>query len=985
MRKSLFDRRLTVFLLAIAAPALALTQDADEGGAEDQAPVTEEEAPLELAEQRVTGSRMIGGDPSAKVFSYTAEEMSRRGISNLEDLFRTLPYAFGSITTQTNMMFGGGAQDTDTNLGALGLGTSTVNLRALGSANTLVLIDGRKIAGNAGNQSNFANILNVPLAAVERVDIQLDGASAVYGGDAIGGVVNFILRKDFRGLTATARNEWSGTDADRSKISAVGGFAWGSGNVTATVSVTNDNPINNQKIWTTNDWRDQYGPEFDKRVTTSYNQPGIVCEFNGSYTFPGCRSTFDPATFSFVTNYYQLPQGQSGVGATPDDFSTDIAPFDFVAPQNGADSTNKSLQFNAEQYITDDLRIYASALISDLESRQDFQSIMSSYVVPASNAYNPFGRTVVVNYYPLRELQEGRIPWSYTESENKQRNYAAGFYWELGGKHQVQVDFSRSESEKFGWQIRTDWRRSRWDPSAETFYRALESSDPDVALNLFGDGSTQGAAFEDLFTNALGPSLGFTDKNIVKPLLRGELFDLWGGGGAVRYVIGAERETTKVYSHSTVWGAEGQVRAYGRETYEGIEQPTVVDTAWYAELGLPLITADNARPGLHSLQLSLQVRKDSYEFEGASGGVTDVREPAPRQVWVPGQGWTDIPYFRWVPTGDPNLIVEKKTDTTYRAGLFYQPSSQLTARLSWQTAFKPPTPSALFDISNPRTFPGYYIDPFHPDGETGYIRPPALFSSFNPDIKSQTSDTYRFALDWTPDAAPGLTLSADWSKTEFKDKFEYASTLLSNHPDIAFSLPSIVERDADGYITQVNLQEINVSEKVSEILILYSEYAFQTSLGAFSPRLTYTRVLDEYFTVAPGTEPVHRAGTIKGSNKYTWQGSVTWIRGPLAADLFIKYIPSYENDRAGYCFTVVGRCERLYQELPTIMADSLTEVDLTLTWQFDNGLRLRGGARNLFDERSITPLENLPYDSTKWDARARVLFLEVQYELGSID
>ena len=529
MRKSLFGRGLTVFLLAIAAPALALTQDADEGGAENQAPVTED-ALLELEEQRVTGSRMIGGDPSAKVFSFTAEEMSRRGISSLEDLFRTLPYAFGSITTQTNMMFGGGAQDTDTNLGALGLGTSTVNLRALGSANTLVLIDGRKIAGNAGNQSNFANILNVPLAAVERVDIQLDGASAVYGGDAIGGVVNFILRKDFRGLTATARNEWSGTDADRSKISAVGGFAWGSGNVTATVSVTNDKPINNQKIWTTNDWRDQYGPEFDKRVTTAYNQPGIVCDFNGSYVFPGCRRTFDFATFSFVTNYYQLPQGQSGVGATPDDFTMDIAPFDFVAPQNGADSTNKSLQFNAEQYITDDLRIYAGALISDLESRQDFQSIMSSYVVPASNAYNPFGKTVVVNYYPLRELQEGRIPWSYTESENKQRNYAAGFYWELGGKHQVQVDFSRSESEKFGWQIRTDWRRSRWDPSAETFYRALESSDPDTALNLFGDGTTQGAAFEDLFTNALGPSLGFTDKNIVKPLLRGELFDLWGGG-----------------------------------------------------------------------------------------------------------------------------------------------------------------------------------------------------------------------------------------------------------------------------------------------------------------------------------------------------------------------------------------------------------------------------------------------------------------------
>ena len=129
MRKSLFDRRLTVFLLAIAAPALVLAQDVDEGEAEDQAPVTEE-APLELQEQRVTGSRMLSGDPSARVYSLSAEDIARRGVSSLEELFRTLPWAFPSITTQTNMVFGAGAADTDKNLGALGLGTSTVNLRA---------------------------------------------------------------------------------------------------------------------------------------------------------------------------------------------------------------------------------------------------------------------------------------------------------------------------------------------------------------------------------------------------------------------------------------------------------------------------------------------------------------------------------------------------------------------------------------------------------------------------------------------------------------------------------------------------------------------------------------------------------------------------------------------------------------------------------------------------------------------------------------
>ncbi len=936
------------------------------GGGQDE--VAPEEA-VELSKQVVTGTRLIGGDPSAKVFSISAEEISRRGISSLEDLFRTLPYAFASITTESNMMFGGGAFDTDVNLGALGLGTSTVNLRALGSKNTLVLVDGRRIAGDAGNQDNFANILHVPLAAVERVDIQLDGASAVYGGDAIGGVVNFILRKDFRGLTATARNEWSATDSDRRKLDVVGGFSWDTGNVSATLSRTESKPINNFKIWTSDDFRNDFGPEFDMR-TRRFGQPGVVCEFNGSYTFPGCRR---PET------YLQLPQG-SGVGATPDDFSTEIKPFDTVLPQNGADSTASSIQINAEQYITDDLRIYASALISNVDNYQQFQTIMSSYVVPASNAYNPFGRTVVVSYSPLRELQEGRIPWSYTENKSRQRNYAAGFYWELADKHQLQLDISHSESKKRGWQIRTDYRRSRWDPSAETFYQALSSSDPNVALNLFGDGTAQGSAFEELFTNALGPSLGFTDTTIIKPLVRGEIFEMWSG--PVRYVIGGESENRKVFSHSTSWGQEGQVRSFGRETYEGVEKPTEEKIGWFAELALPLASPENSWPGLHSLQLSVQLRRDSHDYEGATGGVDSVREPSTREVWKPGVGWSEIPSSRWVDQGEPNIVGQTKSDTTWRAGLYYQPVEEITARVSWSRTFTPPRYKDLFGKDNPRTFPGYYIDPYDPDGLTSHLRPPVKYSSFNPDIKSETGRTIRVVVDWTPAAAPGLTLSADWSKVVHEDKIYPSSAILNDYPEIGFNLDSIVTRDARGKLVGVDSSDINLAEKVDEKLILYGEYTFQTGLGAFNPRLTYTRTTKQEFIVVPGSPIVERVGTAKGSDKYRLQGSLTWLWDRFAADLFFNYRPSYENDRAGYCLEVVGRCSRLYERLPTLKADSLTTIDLTLTYQFDNGLRLRGGGHNLLYEKSYTIVEGLPYDPSRWSARGRVFFLELQYEMG---
>ena len=90
------------------------------------------------------------------------------------------------------------------------------------------------MAGRAGDDDNFLNLLNLPLAAIERVEIQLDGASAVYGSDAIGGVVNFITRKDYRGLSVTARNEWSATNADRRNLDFAAGMSWDSGNVSGT-------------------------------------------------------------------------------------------------------------------------------------------------------------------------------------------------------------------------------------------------------------------------------------------------------------------------------------------------------------------------------------------------------------------------------------------------------------------------------------------------------------------------------------------------------------------------------------------------------------------------------------------------------------------------------------------------------------------------------------------------------------------------------
>ena len=307
------------------AENLVVVQEAEqvqEPEAAGESPVEEEEAPIELGEQRVTGSRLTMGDPTVRVFTLTAEDIRARGVTTVEELFRTLPFAYAGTTTQNNDANVGASDTEEFRTGGINVGISTVNLRALGSANTLVLLNGRRTAGVAGVEDNYANLVNVPLSAIERVDIQLDGSSAVYGADAIGGVVNFITKKNYTGATFQVRDEYSSTDADASKVSFQGGYGWGSGQITAVLSRDSSQPITNEKTgWTSYDYRDRYGVEFDSR-DDRVGQPGVVCPTTVTYptgTFCG---------FPWVT--YQLPQGHSGVGATVDDFTTNIVPADIV-------------------------------------------------------------------------------------------------------------------------------------------------------------------------------------------------------------------------------------------------------------------------------------------------------------------------------------------------------------------------------------------------------------------------------------------------------------------------------------------------------------------------------------------------------------------------------------------------------------------------------------------------------------------------------
>ncbi len=154
-----------------------------------------EAATGEVSEIVVTGTRIPSPNLTsvAPVTSLGAADIKAQGVSRVEDLINSLPQAFASQ---------GSSYSNGSN------GTATVNLRGLGSARTLVLIDGRRL--QAGNPTSAitaiaADLNFIPTALVERVDVLTGGASAVYGADAVGGVVNFIMNKNFEGVRVDAQ------------------------------------------------------------------------------------------------------------------------------------------------------------------------------------------------------------------------------------------------------------------------------------------------------------------------------------------------------------------------------------------------------------------------------------------------------------------------------------------------------------------------------------------------------------------------------------------------------------------------------------------------------------------------------------------------------------------------------------------------------------------------------------------------------------
>jgi iron complex outermembrane recepter protein len=228
------ENRKTGFLVStvLATTVAVATQQQS-----DTAAPTETEPAQELLEVVVTGSS-IPTTPDAvavPVQTLSAAQLETIGVDSnaLEILRKAIPAFQGRSNAGTS-----NANNNNQNTA----GGSQVQLRNLP---TLVLVNGRRVATSgigAVNGKNFVDVNQIPAAAIDHVDVLTDGASSIYGSDAVGGVVNFILKSDYHGFTAGARGA-SGVDYGEWSAYATGGVPVGGGNITATVNFSHTDPL----------------------------------------------------------------------------------------------------------------------------------------------------------------------------------------------------------------------------------------------------------------------------------------------------------------------------------------------------------------------------------------------------------------------------------------------------------------------------------------------------------------------------------------------------------------------------------------------------------------------------------------------------------------------------------------------------------------------------------------------------------------------
>jgi len=523
----------------------------------------------EVEEVVVTGTRLrTGGEGpvGSAVLAIDRDDITASGNVTVDRILKDIPQNFDLGVSENSRGQSGGA-------GNIVYG-NTVNLRGIGPYATLVLIDGHRVTNNT--RSTDPSIL--PTLGVERIEVVADGASAIYGSDAIAGVVNVIPRRSLDGAEVYGRFGFADTgNFQEYVVGAALGKVFDRGQVMLAYEHADRSNLSGDDR---NFFRSDQTASGGRDYRTTRCNPGTL------------RLTTAGATTTYAIPAGGLTPGNAGSLVPGSANRCDELPGQDLTPEQTYDTVNMTGTFD----FTEKVALFADGFYSRREFLRYPGYASAQLTVPQTNAWfvRPTGFTGTS--YLVDYSLSGDIPRNYSEGQAENWQVTPGLRIKLPGDWRLEALVGVGKTD--------DDSRSYYGTNNAALNAALASSDPATAFDPYGLGRTSQAT-RDLVGNQI--FFAPTKSDFTGYELRGDgkLFSL--PGGAVSLAIGAERQEIGV-DLGSARGAPTTALAWRHFDRD-------VNSA-YAEVLVPLFGAGNARPGLQKLELSAAVRHDDYSDVG---------------------------------------------------------------------------------------------------------------------------------------------------------------------------------------------------------------------------------------------------------------------------------------------------------------------------------------------------------------------------------
>jgi iron complex outermembrane recepter protein len=858
----------------------------------------EEEAPTVSDEIFVTGSRIATSplNQRAPVVELDSIDLQRSGLTNLGATLQELPSTGSAINTKFNVPGNSGFPQDGNGIGA---GAIEVALHNLGAKRTLVLVDGKRwIAGASASGVPIAVDLNsLPANMIERIEVLQDGASAIYGSDAIGGVVNIITKREFEGMEIAVQSGGYASEGD-GQASQVSGL-WGGGDERTHMIVSLS-------------YYDENGVQTSDRAQSAFPTPfATSCLAGGCSSFtPQGRFVLGPNfDFTDVTlNNGVLNDGGAHVPAfdpnnpnagdfhefaTADRFNFNGDGFNYLQTPNERLNLHTSLT----RELTDHMDFVLTGSYTNRKSSTKAapeplclgngcgNRILENVVVSRDNPYNPFGVDLSVangnlEFFGRRPLEAG--PRLFDQDVDT--------YFASAG---LDGDL-HSATRNFSWDVTASYGENRGFQQKHGAFNAARLSvalgDPAVCaatpncvpFNFFGG---QGPDGNGSFTREMLDYVTFVQRDFSEQTLvdltaniTGDLATLPNGGN-IGFAAGGEYRKHDGSFQPDPIAASGETAGIpSGPTAGGFDVSEV-----YAELNFPLLFGAT---GAHYLELNLAGRYSDYSTFGG--------------------------------------------ENTYKVGVLWQPIKPLSLRGSYSTGLRAPGIGELFGGAAREDFT--FLDPCADvlgqigtaNGGRDTPQPqniidncaalgvPVNFAQRNPQLSAvsagnehlvpETSDSYSFGVVYSPG---GWTVSLDYYDLTINDAIQGRDpgdvvTACAETLDPFFC--DAVERSGSGLINLVDNQLQNIGGvEASGADLSFRWDGKERGYGRFGAGLNAT-YLNDYTELTKNADgsltSTDRTGTITNETfqrafpKLRAVGTANWTRARWRAGLALRYVDS---------------------------------------------------------------------------------------------